>query len=51
MEYLPLGDISQCFKKRLPEWEVKDVSKQLLDGLKKMHEVNIAHRDIKPAVS
>lgn len=51
MEYLHLGDISKCYNEPLSEPEVKDVGKQLLEGLKTMHEMDITHRDIKPQVS
>jgi len=51
MEYLHLGDLYKCYKEPLSEPEVKDVAKQLLEGLKKMHGMGITHRDIKPQVS
>ena len=51
MEYLPLGDISTCYDDPIPESQVKVVAAQLLEGLVKMHEMGITHRDIKPQVS
>lgn len=51
MEYLHLGDIGACYEDPLSEPEVKDVGKQLLEGLEKMHKMRITHRDIKPKVS
>lgn len=53
LEYHSLGDLQSYIKARpcLPESEVKDISVQVLEGLKFMHDGGFAHRDLKPAVS
>ena len=53
MEYLPEGDLTKHISTRapLPQETVKNISKQILEGLQVMHQEGMAHRDIKPAVS
>ena len=54
MEYFPLGDLQSHMSETeepLAEREVQQISFQILEGLKFMHENGFAHRDIKPAVS
>ncbi|RPA92357.1 kinase-like protein [Choiromyces venosus 120613-1] len=49
MEYIPLGDLDQCFrKKKFTEARAKVLSWQLLQGLAIMHENGFTHRDLKP---
>ena len=50
MEYLPEGDLTKHIGSPLPQATVQTISKQILDGLKVMHQMGIAHRDLKPAV-
>ena len=50
MEYLPEGDLTKHIGSPLPQATVQTISKQILEGLKVMHERGIAHRDLKPAV-
>ena len=50
MEYLPEGDLTKHLGSPLPQETVKTISKQVLEGLKVMHQKGIAHRDLKPAV-
>ena len=52
MEYLKEGDLTRYINTLAPlsQETVKSISKQLLEGLKVMHQEGIAHRDIKPAV-
>ena len=50
MEYLPEGDLTKHLGSPLQQDTVQNISKQILDGLKVMHEKGIAHRDLKPAV-
>ena len=60
MEYVPLGDLEtnlqELEKSRnsgggvLPEDEAKDITLQVLEGVKIMHAEGFAHRDLKPQV-
>jgi len=50
MEYLEGGDLTKHTGAPLPQETVRNVSKQILEGLKVMHQQGIAHRDLKPAV-
>ena len=50
MEYFPLGDLSTCFQNSLAEDLVCKIAEQLLEGLTRMHELGITHRDLKPQV-
>ena len=50
MEYFKEGDISKHIGGSLPQETVQNISKQILEGLKVMHQHGIAHRDLKPAV-
>ncbi|CUS11450.1 unnamed protein product, partial [Tuber aestivum] len=49
MEYLQEGDLTGHIDTPLPQETVRDISKQLLEGLEVMHQQGIAHRDLKPA--
>ncbi|AEO68183.1 uncharacterized protein THITE_52698, partial [Thermothielavioides terrestris NRRL 8126] len=48
MEYLPHGDLGKHLVQPLPEHEAKIIGKQVLAGLKHMHENSFVHRDLKP---
>ncbi|KAF2495491.1 kinase-like protein [Lophium mytilinum] len=51
MEYYPLGDL-RCYLSRvrqIPLVEAQFLTRQILEGLQKMHENDFAHRDLKPA--
>ena len=50
MEYLPEGDLTMCLGSPLQQKTVQTISKQILEGLKVMHQKGMAHRDLKPAV-
>lgn len=50
MEYCPLGDLAVCFKDPLDEVVTWGLCSQLLQGLAKLHDMAITHRDIKPQV-
>jgi serine/threonine protein kinase len=51
MEYLPKGDLELYLDRPLPELEVKQIMRQVLQALTMMHGNNVAHRDLKPSVS
>jgi calcium/calmodulin-dependent protein kinase I len=52
MEYFEHGDLQHYLRERdpLPENEAGEITFQILEGLKFMHENHFAHRDLKPAV-
>ena len=50
MEYFQYGDLYTCYQDSLPEQLVRKVAEQLLEGLERMHELGITHRDLKPQV-
>jgi len=50
MEYLPEGDLTKNIGLPLQQETVQTISKQILEGLKVMHQKGIAHRDLKPGV-
>ena len=48
MEYLPNGDLERYISPSLNEVDAKSIIRQLLEGLKVLHEMDWVHRDIKP---
>ena len=48
-EYLPGGDLAGYLKKRgrISEKQVKNIMKQIANGMKKLNELRIVHRDLK----
>ena len=50
MEYLELGDLEAYLTYKFKESEVLCISRQILEGLKFMHDNGFAHRDLKPRV-
>ena len=50
MEHLEEGDLTKHIDATLPQTTVRNISKQILEGLQVMHQHGIAHRDLKPAV-
>ncbi|KAL2041427.1 hypothetical protein N7G274_005809 [Stereocaulon virgatum] len=49
MEYFPLGDLDSRMTEDFSDSSVKEISTQILHGLKAMHAEGFAHRDLKPA--
>lgn len=51
MEYFPLGDLQSYISKHAPidEADVCEITYQILEGLRNMHQEGFAHRDVKPA--
>jgi serine/threonine protein kinase len=53
MEYLPLGDLEGNIHPRagaISEPEIREITLQILEGLKIMHMEHFVHRDLKPKV-
>jgi len=50
MEYLQEGDLTKHIGTPLLQETVRNISKQILEDLKVMHQQGIAHQDLKPAV-
>ncbi|KAK6835190.1 hypothetical protein PG987_009884 [Apiospora arundinis] len=48
MEYLVNGDLQRYLTQPLPEVEARQITAQVLEGLRYMHENNFVHRDLKP---
>ena len=51
MEYFALGTLDRFMSTDLRENDARNISSQLLEGLKIMHEEGFTHRDLKPQVS
>ena len=51
MEYLEYGDLGRYISQGFREVEVKQITTDLLDALRIMHDEGFAHRDLKPQVS
>ncbi|KAI1470844.1 kinase-like domain-containing protein [Daldinia caldariorum] len=51
MEYVKSGDLEKCLGESLwGEKDIKETTKQILEGLQIMHHESIAHPDLKPQV-
>jgi serine/threonine protein kinase len=53
MEYVPLGDLEDNVPPKagaIKEPEIRDITVQILEGLKIMHQEAFVHRDLKPKV-
>jgi serine/threonine protein kinase len=48
MDYFELGDLSQHLNSKIPEYQAKEITRQLCSGLAEMHRMGFAHRDLKP---
>ena len=51
MEYLELSDLQRCVSSALSETESRNITFQVAEALKFMHEGEFTHRDLKPSVS
>ncbi|VUC36342.1 unnamed protein product [Clonostachys rosea] len=49
MEYFEHEDLQKHMRGRFPEFEVGQITVQILEGLNYMHDNGFAHRDLKPA--
>lgn len=50
MEYFPYGDLAQYLETPMKESEIKEITIDLLEGLRIMHAEGFTHRDLKPQV-
>jgi len=50
MEYFQEGDLTKHISTPLSQETVQNISRQILEGLKVMHQEGITHRDVKPEV-
>lgn len=50
MEYLELGDLERHLARPLDEVQARQITLQVLEGLRFMHENGFIHRDLKPGV-
>ncbi len=52
MEYCELGDLQAYLSSSppLPETQAQEITFQILEGVRYMHENEVAHRDLKPGV-
>jgi serine/threonine protein kinase len=50
MEFLRHGDLSNYATAELQEMDIREITDNVLRGLKVMHEEGFTHRDIKPQV-
>jgi serine/threonine protein kinase len=48
MDYFELGDLSKHLSSKIPEYQAKEITRQLCCGLAEMHRMGFAHRDLKP---
>ena len=48
MEYLPNGDLERYITTDLNEIDARSITRQLLEGLRILHQMDWVHRDIKP---
>ncbi|RAH66708.1 serine/threonine-protein kinase [Aspergillus aculeatinus CBS 121060] len=48
MEFFPLGVLESHISESIPEEEVKDITTNLLNGLRIIHAEQFTHRDLKP---
>ena len=53
MEFFELGDLQHYLFSAppLPETEAQEITFQILEGIRYMHQNGFAHRDLKPGVS
>lgn len=51
MEYIGYGDLTNHIGKELSDEDARQISYQVLDAIRIMHNLDIVHRDIKPGVS
>ena len=48
MEYLELGDLEKYITPKITDDDAKSITKQLLEGLLVLHQMDWVHRDLKP---
>lgn len=48
MDFFALGNLSRHLNPIIPEEQAKDITRQLLHGLREMHRMGFTHRDLKP---